>query len=1208
MANGGLCLHKDAAIAADCSLLVPMQLQALSVPQTAPRGAIWADLTPNYNGVDRYQLRRENLFAAPSQPPAAQPGVHLHWTLPAAFTHIEQKQGKAADFPAVPNRWLVVRLWEEIAGELRYTAHIVESNYLGPEPDGTSPWLRVVGSPGLFRATDKIGRAVDLARYKERPSEFKLTAVAPGNLAFASFYPSCRNVFGFYDPQSGAQQRTYSYFVVGWFADSAQDPLAQCENPADWLGRMAKLAWTVPKNSKALPKRILCHGLIQVHWPPAPVDIVGGSSNFKVAIGNSAIDAIAAFVNRESAAQAALRDRVLGQLQFALLQDRPPTPHELTSGALKQRGELSALRSKLHEKAFTALPGGTRWEIDQPIRNQVTQQSLPVVKPSQLALWLSEINRHQRNYDLMQRELAALQREIYFQLHKKRRLVPMRLDEQVKRQRAERLQQRIDNAEREVDKLRGDLGNLAKSKSEIERVEKDIRDTFKSDPAWRGHVLVPRPMPRYWRPNDPTLLLAGVEIPAIQGGDSPLICRVTGQTVSSFSPGQVPGLDYFDVQVDNLKGENSVKELSLKLPTSMPPGVAELLCEALLLDPVRVGLLARLAYRKQRDSEPDQIQIADLTKRVAPLLASHSPGNFTIGTQRANERPASTAFAAALSATVFETSPFKPVFMMWEARYLPAAGQTDLQPWCLDADGVDYAWAGPPPKAPERTAPEYRGYAPLGDSVRRGLKSKTQRPDEIDHHTEGHLVVQSLGGFTEALLMHDATIQPPPLKDNTQEIHEKMRRLVGDQYAVAPLAEVLDTDKFFPIRGGHLMLNRLRVVDTFGRARRVIEPGQTGPSICISHSLAVAGSPQHIRLAPRLAQPARLLFRWLSAEKDEQEFLGDRATQPICGWVIYNRLDRSLLICDAAGRPLGAVQSVLHPDGHDRRGIRWAKRPLEPIEPGAIPNQHLRGFVKGLLNLADATGKCRSPAFEDFLSLIRRIEDTEPRQSQRHGLSVLMGRPLALVRASLRLDLLGPPAVDQSWAQLDAGATASAGFTKTQFEVRLGNRRKGPDGLIGYFPPGDYGLIHLAQHLEELVPGAGTTHEYFGANQAERVTCNPKAPAALLTLLLDPHLGVHISSGILPTKLIDLPADLVSDALSQLELPFLVAPVLGERQPDGVPNIPLPGDMPGKWIWTWRPAPNADAKSAPLSSETTPARSLFKTMALYEGWLALRPN
>jgi len=288
---------------------------------------------------------------------------------------------------------------------------------------------------------------------------------------------------------------------------------------------------------------------------------------------------------------------------------------------------------------------------------------------------------------------------------------------------------------------------------------------------------------------------------------------------------------------------------------------------------------------------------------------------------------------------------------------------------------------------------------------------------------------------------------------------------------------------------------------------------------------------------------------------------------------------------------------------------------LGPIDPGRaaataprptdadVPNRHLCGFVNGLLNLADATGRCQNAAFEDFLRLIAGIADSEPRHAQPQGLSVLVGRPFALARASLRLDLLGPPAVDQGWSELEAAARQ--GFTEVPFDVRLGDRRKGPDGLIGYFRSDDYSLIDLAQ---DLAPSAGDGgHAYFRAGRAVSVTSNPDAPAALLTLLLDPRFGVHIASGILPSKVIDLPSDLVSDTLTRLEVPFLVAPVLGERRADGVPNIPLPTGMPGSWLWTSRPAPNAAAADpVELKAETAPTRSLFNTMAVFEGWLALR--
>jgi hypothetical protein len=319
------------------------------------------------------------------------------------------------------------------------------------------------------------------------------------------------------------------------------------------------------------------------------------------------------------------------------------------------------------------------------------------------------------------------------------------------------------------------------------------------------------------------------------------------------------------------------------------------------------------------------------------------------------------------------------------------------------------------------------------------------------------------------------------------------------------------------------------------------------------------------------------------------------------------------VICDPAGKPLGAVQSVLRPDGSsgDGRGIRWSKLPPAPVGPNTaaasapgeddIPNPHLRGFVGGLLQLA-VGGKCTSSAFEDFLNLLTELEDTEPRPSGEPGSGVFYGRPLVLARASLALDLRGPPALDPGWAQL--GAAGPAGFTQTPFRVLIGDRRKGPDGLVAFYTNDDYGQATLAQDLAPA-PTAGQPI-YAQPGTALPVTCAPEAPPVRLSLLLDPRTGVHVSSGILPAKVIDLPADLVGAALARLQVPFLVAPVLGPRRPDGVPSLPLPTDKPGQWIWTWRSAPGDAPTSAPLTPDTAPARSLSNTMALYEGWLSLR--
>lgn len=119
------------------------------------------------------------------------------------------------------------------------------------------------------------------------------------------------------------------------------------------------------------------------------------------------------------------------------------------------------------------------------------------------------------------------------------------------------------------------------------------------------------------------------------------------------------------------------------------------------------------------------------------------------------------------------------------------------------------------------------------------------------------------------------------------------------------------------------------------------------------------------------------------------------------------------------------------------------------------------------------------------------------------------------------------------------------------------------------------------------------------------LTCDPAADPVMLTLLMDPQAGVHISSGILPTKCITLPPHGISAALANLDLTFLAAPLLaGAAEP---PTMPLPTDVPGDWYWIALTA-EGPLTVEPVGKEQAKTPSLFRPMQLYEGWVALRKS
>ncbi|HET9069149.1 MAG TPA: hypothetical protein VFN28_10940, partial [Amaricoccus sp.] len=295
---------------------------------------------------------------------------------------------------------------------------------------------------------------------------------------------------------------------------------------------------------------------------------------------------------------------------------------------------------------------------------------------------------------------------------------------------------------------------------------------------------------------------------------------------------------------------------------------------------------------------------------------------------------------------------------------------------------------------------------------------------------------------------------------------------------------------------------------------------------------------------------------------------------------------------------------------------RWSTPPARPAEgrdaPGSprrltaadIPNRHLRGFVNGLI--ARFGGKA-GRGFADFRDLLLRHEEGAD-LTRNHGMqAMLVGRPLALVRASLRLELDAPPVLDQNRDAI-LGDPPPPWFRDLAFPVRIGDRRLGPEGLVGLFVDDgtDEAYRSLQLRTDLSYPRSIAGHPYF-ASAALRVACDPEAPPLPLTLLLDPSRPTHLVSGILPASTASVPQGPVAAGLAGLEIPFLVAPLLGELAPSTGRSMPLPTNSHDEWRWLSFPDPASPAVESPVSGDTAAAGSLQATKALHEGWLRYCP-
>ena len=205
----------------------------------------------------------------------------------------------------------------------------------------------------------------------------------------------------------------------------------------------------------------------------------------------------------------------------------------------------------------------------------------------------------------------------------------------------------------------------------------------------------------------------------------------------------------------------------------------------------------------------------------------------------------------------------------------------------------------------------------------------------------------------------------------------------------------------------------------------------------------------------------------------------------------------------------------------------------------------------------------------DFLSVIdSAVENIEPENFAQHqDLALLMGRPLALVRASLNLELKGLPATHQGWNEfrqaMQNGTRNDNGFTEVRFPIRIGEYRQFNDGTVGYWKEKD----DTYEDETFFAPQSDTDVELTGGHLKTRNTVffqRVKSEPQILSLLIDPRGVVHATTGILPCKAISIPPDQYAAALQAIEITFLSTPVLTDA---GKIRLPLPEEAGYKWSW-----------------------------------------
>ncbi|WP_336048074.1 discoidin domain-containing protein [Streptomyces sp. CA2R101] len=1136
----------------DTDLIVPVEVHALLATYAVNEHDEFCRWTPQYywtfNEEDRSNA--EPPYWSTQGNPGE--GIHVQWQLPEALaTGVIDPATGASTFPLVPNRWLVIR-YAQVRGELKAAGFLIHSDYLekadgGPEESAFTPFVDPA-SPREAPRADYIGRVHPLADgpWQEPPARpLFLTAIGSGLPAFAAFAPYHEDVFLFHDTLADLKGNdnypppcTVSYCVIGWYSDDDADilrtardiegllpPDADPDNPADVL---RALGWASPEGMPDTITRTRYAGtVLGIPWNREgghPESDRPADGEINVAIGHSTADAVTALVAHQTDGTQ-LADQV-----SALFHGNPDQ--------LDDPDWSASLDEITRRSWFSSHDGGATWQVVNRPSEQADAQAPPPEQPA----WITTLNDDQDAYDQTRNQLASARWRLWTlwwlrHLPEKRRPHDFEFDEHAWDRQIEAAGTKVTQLAAKLQRLSG-LVPHGLPPGEVQ----DAIDSYAQGKALPEELELKRtPRQSYCRPADPVLALTGTNNgaapPLTRDEDDPLPCRLPSRLLTQVT----------------INGTPTPVPDSPLLPGNTPevPGdIRAMVAEFALLDQA----VRTPATSGGTDTALHTI-IAD--------QSNHTQGPWPEYTQVWRQ-------------------PWLPLYLQWEIKHCatPYQSSPGTDPY-WEFDGDRYRWQGEGAADGDgeggRHWTAFGGRAFLTPTTRYVLREQTRRlAEHAPPQLAGHLrtmrqelegldvLSQALDGFHDWLVQHDGAAQA--VTDSS------ILSLAGETNHVPDGAEDHGTQRFQPVRAGQFYFIELVIIDRFGRALSLVGPSQSQP---IQFRLIRADSvlpdsdlfpnppgERFVQLPPRLVQPSRMRLESVPLRCDQPPASASEiapavqlpgAEAPVAGWLLVNHLDRTLLVYGPDGEPLGELRVVR--DAQNTPMTAWNALPHAPYRHPrdsdfAAAYPHVAAFALSLIgHAADGLPGHGPEAFEALTQTIDTALDhiLEPSPAEDRSPARLIGRPVALIRTRLNLDLMGEPLTDPSWHHV-LKTPPTVDYPEYRWTVRLGDPDRLTDGLIGYYAADDHDQPTRYDRLHAVAPdgppnnyvtaiGTGT-HVTLPARTADRPATHH------LTLLACPHTAVHATTDILPVSDLTLDADTTHRALARIRASFRLNPLL----------------------------------------------------------------
>ncbi|KAK5996410.1 hypothetical protein PT974_01744 [Cladobotryum mycophilum] len=1052
------------------------------------------------------------------------------------------------DFVEPPTRWIVIRKLDinsvqppeaqPAFADREYEGWVVESDHLWSLEDiptdmdlqtDLAPF--VVGQAGSNVNIDQqaevfIGRKTPLASWsgqedpKAQPPN--ISVLRSGNQLFADFQMHNTNVFSMldnfeYGTDDAPQYLTYakaSYYVVGWHWKEDVDPLWNSGQTVPHNGSLKALLMNLQGVNQEPPNpdpwltqmdqlRILCHGaMYEVTWDHEnkPKDVPADRLNARlrdqtqaaVSVGTTPMDAMISYCS-------ARKDHPEGPGDIAQLEEDILAIESLLYTRDDGVEEQRQAKDKIYNWSFTRSPGGQRYYFSgQDGDGNSDKQPLEPERPA--ILKLRELNQNQRLLDACSSSIQQYRWDMFSLWWK--------------------YVSDIGNSDSDANSPQNveyklQVQDLATHISQMQLQMQTIQGTIDSllaPPGTDENLLAtakPASMPVFYRGNDPTLLIGGVESGWALDYLENVSVRAPFQTIA-------PKNGSSDLPPDL----NDFLSLTSKLPDVFKNPVQALITEFYLLRPgggdsgtADAGKFYPQFHDNRTTDQRWRDQWGD-RQPWFPLFAeweieyTHIPFNYW----KLDEHTArlSANKLARYGITVpptkeGDTPPLWQALANEQGKYGPdtrvISGRVLILPqpsFSLQAKVAQLFQNTPPAILDQYLTAEERSNllgkinelaylsSPLSGLVN-GLTTRAQG----SHIKPENKMVGPEGESSSAI--DEAVIEAIGLTKENIELIQGNSALTP----YASLANFLDNaySPFKPATHGQFRFRKLNIIDKFGQALMAIDqkPRTDGPPPiypCISDfyepqtvtidgqvhaNTVIQDDPsqcEFLQLPPQINQNARLNAEFVMRIADDPPDMNNQpapssvgassgsnqakwrpATEwenPIWGWVITNYADYGL--------------QLFLKDGTFFREVRFGG-PLGALEsPKWLPFKPEDSVSTPETRQLDALAtQLSNPAYlNGFWHMVTTAQANLAAAPTAYSqfLNSIVGKPLALVNMGFSLELDSPPLVDQS-TKSNIGANPELSLVKPsqpddknpfyQLQVRLGDPDAEYDGLVGYF-------------------------------------------------------------------------------------------------------------------------------------------------------------